>query len=50
MVDGVTAVEGRVEICLNGQWGTACDDNWGTAEARVVCRQLGLPTERELFL
>lgn len=35
--------EGRVEICLNNEWGTVCDQMWSVTNAGVVCRQLGLP-------
>ncbi|XP_029474408.1 neurotrypsin isoform X2 [Rhinatrema bivittatum] len=41
LMDGETRKEGRVEISINGQWGTICDDGWTDKDATVVCRQLG---------
>ena len=41
LVGGQSPNEGRVELCLEGQWGTACDSFWSSVDALVACRQLG---------
>ncbi|XP_063116777.1 neurotrypsin isoform X2 [Cavia porcellus] len=41
LMDGENKKEGRVEVFVNGQWGTICDDGWTDKDAAVICRQLG---------
>ncbi|XP_070115809.1 neurotrypsin isoform X7 [Equus przewalskii] len=41
LMDGENKKEGRVEVFINGQWGTICDDGWTDKDAAVICRQLG---------
>ena len=50
LAEGNIANEGRVEICMNNEWGTVCDDSWGSTDAAVVCRQLGYLTQGNMRL
>ena len=39
LVGGPTALEGRVEVCLNNVWGTVCQRWFHRVEVQVVCNQ-----------
>ena len=47
---GTTSLQGRVEMCYEGQWGTVCDNLWGTSDAKVACRQLGFSSYGNLWM
>nr|XP_055032246.1 neurotrypsin [Misgurnus anguillicaudatus] len=42
LAGGSSSNSGRLEVYLNGQWGSVCDTHWTDRDASVVCRQLGL--------
>ena len=44
LADGTSEFNGRVEVCIEEEWGTVCDDFWEDQDAAVVCRNLGFPT------
>lgn len=39
---GKNSSEGRVEVKINGEWGTVCGDRWHIKSAMIVCRELDL--------
>ena len=40
LTGGTNEYEGRVEICMNGVWGSICDSGLDDTEAYTICRQL----------
>lgn len=49
-LQGGNSTRGRVELCNNNIWGTVCNDFWDNNDARVACRQLGLPSSSKMLL
>ena len=39
--EGEIALEGRLELCMNGRWGTVGGNKWNQINSRVVCNSLG---------
>lgn len=40
LVGGASSFSGRLEICLDGVWGTVCSNGWDGVDASIACRQL----------
>lgn len=49
LVGGPNNASGRVELCLYGLWGTIANDLWNSADASVVCTQLGFSSVGKLI-
>ena len=47
LVGGASSNEGRVEVCVNGMWGTVTYNGWDSREATVLCKQLGYQNPSE---
>ena len=45
--NGSSSMEGRVEICSQGVWGSVTTSSWDSTDAQVVCKQLGYHWECE---
>ena len=44
LVEGTGPYEGRLEVYIEGKWGTVADPlHFSQKEAKAVCRQLGFP-------
>ncbi|CAD5229908.1 unnamed protein product [Bursaphelenchus xylophilus] len=40
---------GRLEIKIEGQWGTVCNRSWTASHAQLACNQLGLTMDPQYF-
>lgn len=47
LTDGPDSYQGRLEVCLNGVWGTVCRDSFDGSDAMVACKQLGFSQTSE---
>ncbi|XP_069345722.1 scavenger receptor cysteine-rich type 1 protein M130 isoform X3 [Eulemur rufifrons] len=43
LMAGENKCSGRVEVKVQEEWGTVCNNGWSMEEVSVICRQLGCP-------
>ena len=48
LMDGVNKHVGRVELSINGEFGTICGSGWDDNDAMVLCRMLNYSSGRAL--
>ena len=51
--DGATvnnSKSGRLEILVNGQWGTVCSKDFEMSDANVACKQLGYKSATNIII
>lgn len=50
LAKGSAPDNGRVEVFVNGQWGTICKDQYfDNTDANVICKYLGFPSFEEIY-
>lgn len=42
-------LSGRLEVRIDGQWGTVCNRSWTAQMAQLACNQLGLTMDVQYF-
>uniref|UniRef100_A0A158R482 SRCR domain-containing protein n=1 Tax=Syphacia muris TaxID=451379 RepID=A0A158R482_9BILA len=47
--DNTEVTMGRLEVLVDGQWGTVCNRSWTASLALLACNQLGLVMDPEYF-
>ncbi len=43
LVEGLTSEEGRLEVLVDGEWGTICREGFDDGDAATACRIMGYP-------